>query len=367
MERKNNFDLLRLFAACQVVFMHSSGHLLLPKDGLFEVLLQFPGVAVFFVISGFLISDSYLRSTSLASFAWKRALRIYPALIANLLVLELVFGATGGISTTAWAYAKYLSAYLPSASNYFAQWVFPDAVYAKSWLFQGYPSGVLWTLTVELSFYAALPFVLSLAAVSKRAGSLFILALMAGSYSIARVTDDAFSQAHPALNELVTPYFWIFGIGVLIRLWWEHISRWFEERALFWLAGYVFLIVVSVAFLGEPIKLEYKMAPNIFTLVRVAVMGATVISLAYTAKSCATVLHGNDLSYGLYLWHMLGVSVFIGLGIKGHWWLYPACYGIGFFFAAASWFLIEKPTLALKRRRIHRSNLAVRRDGVAQA
>ncbi|SFV19726.1 Peptidoglycan/LPS O-acetylase OafA/YrhL, contains acyltransferase and SGNH-hydrolase domains [Bradyrhizobium arachidis] len=354
MDRRNNFDLLRLFAACQVVFMHSSGHLLLPKAGLFEVLLQFPGVAVFFVISGFLVSDSYLRSTSVTSFAWKRAVRIYPALIVNLLVLELVFGATGGISTTAWAYAKHLIVYLPTASIHFAGTVFPDAIYAQSWLFQGYPSGVLWTLTVELSFYVVLPFVLSLAAVSKKAGSLFIAILMIGSFSIAHVTDDAFSQAHPALNELVTPYFWIFGIGVLIRLWWEHISRWFEGRALFWLAGYLFLIVVSVVALGEPIKLEYKMEPNIITLVRVVVMGATVISLAYTAKSCATLLHGNDLSYGLYLWHMLGVSVFLGLGIKGHWWLYPACYGIGLSFAAASWFLIEKPALALKQSKMRR-------------
>lgn len=57
---------------------------------------------------------------------------------------------------------------------------------------------------------------------------------------------------------------------------------------------------------------------------------------------------------GSTLASMLGVSVFLGLGIKGHWWLYPACYGIGLSFAAASWFLIEKPALALKQSKMRR-------------
>ncbi len=330
--------------------MHASGHLLLPKAGMFELLAQFPGVALFFVISGFLVTDSYVRSRSVTDFAYKRALRIYPALVVNLLVLEFLFGLTGGVQTTVWTYLKYLSVYLPTASNHFASMVFGGSIYSKSWFFPGYPSGVLWTLTVELSFYVVLPLVLIVAQRRRLLGTMFIFALMVGSFSIAHRTDVAFSAAHPSLNELITPYFWIFGIGVFSRLWWAELSKYFEGRALYWVAAYAFLVLVTTRYFGSPVFLEYKIAPDFLVLLRVMVMACVVLSVAFTAKRCAAVLRGNDFSYGLYLWHMLGVSVFLGLNIKGQWWLWIAAYGIGFLFAAASWFLIEKPFLRLKRR-----------------
>lgn len=329
--------------------MHASGHLLLPKAGMFELLAQFPGVALFFIISGFLVTDSYVRSRSVADFAYKRALRIYPALVVNLLVLEFLFGLTGGIQTTVWAYLKYLSAYLPTASNHFANMAFGGSIYAKSWFFLGYPSGVLWTLTVELSFYVVLPAVLIAAQRRKLLGTMFIFALMAGSFSIAHMTDVAFSAAHPSLNELITPYFWIFGLGVVARLWWAELYKYFEDRALYWVTAYALLVLVTTRYFGSPVYLEYKMAPDVLVFLRVTVMACVVLSVAFTAKRCAAVLRGNDFSYGLYLWHMLGVSVFMALNIKGQWWLWIAAYGIGFLFSAASWFLIEKPFLRLKR------------------
>jgi peptidoglycan/LPS O-acetylase OafA/YrhL len=65
----NNFDLLRLFAACQVVYMHGVFQLKLPSGGLFfDLASAFPGVACFFIISGFLVSKSYLDSTIPAYF-----------------------------------------------------------------------------------------------------------------------------------------------------------------------------------------------------------------------------------------------------------------------------------------------------------
>ena len=65
---QNNFDIIRLIAALQVAIVHGVEHLglRLPfHDVSFEILKAFPGVPIFFVISGFLISASYDRSRSL--------------------------------------------------------------------------------------------------------------------------------------------------------------------------------------------------------------------------------------------------------------------------------------------------------------
>jgi peptidoglycan/LPS O-acetylase OafA/YrhL len=81
-DRRNNFDLLRLAAALQVVHAHASEHLHIAYGAagriVNDVLLLFPGVPVFFVISGFLISMSYERSDDIAGYARNRVLRIFP-------------------------------------------------------------------------------------------------------------------------------------------------------------------------------------------------------------------------------------------------------------------------------------------------
>jgi peptidoglycan/LPS O-acetylase OafA/YrhL len=100
--RHNNFDLLRLVAATQVVFIHSFGYTELYETGpawamgLFEFVALFPGVPIFFICSGFLVAMSWERSPDqLGRFFWKRLLRIYPALLACLAVSLLVVGIAG--------------------------------------------------------------------------------------------------------------------------------------------------------------------------------------------------------------------------------------------------------------------------------
>ena len=77
----NNFDLLRLFAASQVAFIHVGDELHIEFSGWLlgfrQFLDYFPGVPIFFVISGFLISASLDRNPNLRNYAINRCLRTF--------------------------------------------------------------------------------------------------------------------------------------------------------------------------------------------------------------------------------------------------------------------------------------------------
>src|SRR3984957_14474576 len=105
--RINNFDLIRLLAASQVAVVHAMSafkiydiHAIAFNLGM----RMFPGVPIFFVISGFLISKSYERSTSLRDYYRNRCLRIFPALwvclVASLGVILLAGVSVLGPVTT---------------------------------------------------------------------------------------------------------------------------------------------------------------------------------------------------------------------------------------------------------------------------
>jgi peptidoglycan/LPS O-acetylase OafA/YrhL len=80
-------------------------------------------------------------------------------------------------------------------------------------------------------------------------------------------------------------------------------------------------------------------------------LGATVLSAGFTnPKLASRVLHRNDISYGMYIYHMpifnflLMVTAGVGWGVAG--------IGTAATLAVAilSWRLIERPALGLKRR-----------------
>ena len=77
----NNFDLIRLIAAAQVAVRHCLVHMGFEGSPLTNLVSVFPGVPIFFFISGFLIFQSHRVSQSRRQFFVNRVLRIYPALI----------------------------------------------------------------------------------------------------------------------------------------------------------------------------------------------------------------------------------------------------------------------------------------------
>jgi len=101
-QHENNFDFIRLALSILVIFSHSyplgTGSELVEP---FNVMTRHQAtggriaVDLFFIISGFLITASYERSSSVASYMKKRVFRIYPAVVVAML-LSLLFALPVG-------------------------------------------------------------------------------------------------------------------------------------------------------------------------------------------------------------------------------------------------------------------------------
>src|SRR5215475_7230008 len=106
-KRDNNYDFVRFVLASSVVFAHGF-HALNRSDVFYEPMLgvtrdqlQLGHLAVhgFFVISGWLVTQSWQRSGKFVDFLRKRALRIYPAYLVSYLVTLFVIAPLGGMTS----------------------------------------------------------------------------------------------------------------------------------------------------------------------------------------------------------------------------------------------------------------------------
>lgn len=334
----NNFGLIRLYAATNVVMVHMVDHLDMSAAWLWPVIKLFPGVPIFFIISGFLVTDSFLRTPRIVDFAWKRALRIYPALIVNILVLEALLFLTGASTfERPLAYLRFLLIYLTSACEYLGYAIFGYyRVIDTGAFFPRYPSGVLWTLSVELSFYVLLA--IALAVLVRRAAMGLAILIILGGTSLTFALTVNFEPVW-YFDQFAIPYFWIFGLGVAVRLFWAKVIRAFQGKAFIWLLGYL----IFSLFVDTTVSIDIKSLTPVGAI-RMALLTGAVFSSAYTLRGLSTRTIGElDLSYGLYLWHMLVITTLMAMGISGSVWLWPLVGIVSLALAAASWFLVERP------------------------
>lgn len=111
--RHNNFGLIRIFAAYQVLLFHASYHL---KFQLPWVIDRFagllPGVPAFFFISGLIVTASLATRGDLWQYAKQRVRRIVPglwlAVVASIILLA-VFGRLDHDVLSNWRFPAWLA------------------------------------------------------------------------------------------------------------------------------------------------------------------------------------------------------------------------------------------------------------------
>lgn len=338
---QNNFDLIRLIAATQVALKHALVHLGYESHWLTQVLGLFPGVPVFFFVSGFLIYQSLQNSSSLKHFVLNRVLRIYPALVVCFIAAMSLVLLSGYMAPGRLMHAD------------FALWAL-----AQLSLFQIYNwealrgfgvgalNGSLWTVAVELQFYLLTPLLAWL--VSKGGQRTWVLLLAVGVLANGWMQPGATAFAAKLYSVSFPPWLYMFMLGAWLSTapaWQARLVR-MPLAAL--LAGYL-VVGLGGAALG------WRVTGNELNPVSYVVLAALIFRLAFTRPGTSQRLLGhNDVSYGIYIYHMPFINLLVYLGWSGQPAYVALACGATAVLAVLSWMLVERPALRLKRQALRK-------------
>lgn len=342
--RAAGFDLVRLLAAGMVIYGHSFSLAAEAPPGWFGNGIATIGVKVFFVISGFLVTRSWMSDPTPMRFARRRALRIMPGLAVLILVTVVLLGpafttlglaeyvAHPGTRLHLWNIALYPVYSLPGV---FAANPYPAAV-----------NGSLWSLPAEILMYLVTPLILGRVIGRGAVALLLATAIIVGSgLFYVRIAPPA-----------VTPVF--YGSSIVSVL----------DAAPYFLLGAVYGFfgleryarpVLSTALLAAAAWGIQEMGARVNSYVWAECVLMLLLPFCVVSVGCQhigrldRVLGRTDLSYGLYLYgfpiQQMALAL-LGGGIGG---LGTFAVALPFTIvcAALSWHLVERPALAWSGRR----------------
>lgn len=341
--RRGELDGVRAVAALSVLVFHAvgfwargsaEGAAIRPWVGRLDV-----GVAIFFLLSGYLLWGPFLRGeVRVGAYARRRAVRIVPAYWLALIVSALALGL-GEVWSNAPLFFGFAQTYREQTA--------------------GQGIGQAWTLCVEVVFYAFLP-VWALAAARTRSlwppAGLFATSV-AYKLVVLAALDGRVGPLEPALIALPAFMDW-FALGMAVA---TLEARGTAFRSAWpWLAGALAAYGVSVVVLWDARLDAYTDAE---WLLRHGSYAAIALCVLIAGVAGARVLRWPPLawlgviSYGIYLYHVLILALMSRWGVVA-WesWMHPYVLWTGLALAgsvvcaALSWRLVERPLLRATRR-----------------
>ncbi len=346
----NNFDIIRLLAALQVVYTHSQHHLeinggYVEKFGKYFA-FYFSGVPIFFTVSGFLIFWSFDRnSNQLLKYFKNRVLRLFPALwfclfiTVGLVLLDYekdIFQLILDQNFIFWFVAQL---------TFFQFWT-PDVL--RFWGV-GTPNGSLWTIIIEIQFYLLVPLIHYFTKIFNTYKLLVIMILGVFSlilnYYIGQI--DVEDIKYKLGGVFILPYLYNFILGVLGYLYWQKIKFYIEGKFIYWAILYFIYINLFGNYLG--IDLNSYFVNSLFHIITNLLLAGLVLSFAFSFNNLSNkILKHNDISYGVYIYHMLVINFFVHRGLINNVKYFIFTFVFTVLLALFSWLFIEKKFLKLK-------------------
>jgi len=328
----DNFQLLRFLAAMFVIFGHSYAFTGTPNQGDFIARANWGNgiytgsiaVDVFFAVSGFLVTGSYLQRANLKVFLKARALRILPAYVACLILSAYVLGAL---------FTELpLRDYWPSQETF--RYVYVNAQFGMTliWSLPGVfvhnylpntINGSIWTLPAEVRMYACVAILGVLGVLRRRwvVNVVFAALLLFGALAPEKLTSN------PDFLRLAA-FFLAGGFCFVNR---KHIP----------LSSLIASVLVVLAILTHQTR-AFPIVLGI-TLTYLCLWFAYVPNFHFFNRC-------GDYSYGLYLWGFpmqQAASALIGVPLPP-WINFTVSFIVALGLAMLSWHFIEKPALRFK-------------------
>lgn len=313
---RNNFNQMRFWLATIVVASHSYALLGFAEPNSWGMTGGGMAVICFFIISGYLITQSWNRSPSIPTFASSRALRLLPGFIASV------------------AISYYLS--------------FKTNGYDVNPLHM--PNGTWWTLSWEVMCYFA---VLSLGFIGALNRTSFPAILGSGW-----VLYFYGWQGGSPTQFMIGTLFMVFGMGMFIAL---------NEERLKIPAIALWSTVLLIPFLVEPLRtwlfeglreipFYWGFGAADVTIRQTAIMMTVPFIVIYLGGFAKPIPFWKaDMSYGIYLygWPIGQLLVFLarrrGVVIGHPAILFAATMALAIPLSLLSWHFLEHPAIKLKR------------------
>jgi peptidoglycan/LPS O-acetylase OafA/YrhL len=340
--RSNNFDFLRFFFATLVIFSHSfdliGGKGANPISQFTRGQIDGGSVAVdgFFIISGFLIAQSFLHSRSVFDYFKRRILRIYPGFIAAAIISLVFFGWLGMHFSPAYWQNVEPGIFLQRLAVLKQLWI-PQTFHDSHWPLV---NGPIWTIQYEFACYILIA-LLGVIGILRFRAFLLVLFFSLLLFYVFQVPAGLLLYNWRELPIGGAPdnyprFLSYFLVGTLAFLYRERITYRPGIAALFLIATLI------IARLGHYLEILLPLS-----------LCYLVLFVAFYPRIH---LHGwakhGDFSYGLYLY---GWPVQQSLILLCHPWITPSLLFIfslplALLFAIGSWYLIERRFLRLKKR-----------------
>ena len=319
-EDKNSLNLFRLLACLEVLVGHVSVHLGLSMPKIIDCPLNlFIGVPIFFILSGFLIWKSLENTPDFKRYFSKRILRLYPELWVCLFVEIL-------------SIVLFYKEYVP-ISDYML-FTFTQGTIFQFWTpdsLRGYgcgtPNGSLWTITVIVQFYIFIYLMRQWLNKANKRTWIFILLMTI----FIGVCSSISSKQMPAIlgklfMQTLLPYAWLFFVGVFIQKFKNRILSHLIEY--WWL--YFMLYIVDVYFSMDLYVAKYP-------VIGCVLLAMCMIGFAYRYPNINT---GKDISYGVYIYHMIFVNIAVTWGYLNSWIAFVTVIVITFVVAYSSTIIV---------------------------
>lgn len=324
----NCFDFLRYFFAFSLVIVHFCT---LTDTEQFWFVSGGVRVKAFFIITGFLVVYSYIRTDNIRKYAEKRIRRIMPAYVVTILFAFLI-----GMVFTEIPLADYLTSgqtykYLV-ANLCYLNYIQPDLPGLFTHNTFNAVNGSLWTMKVEVLFYVTVPFFMYFL---KRYHKLVVLlAIICLSTLYTELFNYLYEHTQkPIYNTLshqLGGQLVYFYCGTLLLFYFKTLCRHIR---------FILPVAIALYLLCPLFEWLYYLQPLAFACI--------IVGIAYHCKFLNFLQKYDNISYGIYLYHFPVVQLIVQYR------LHETHIYLAFFIALAatlllatlSWKYIEKPLL----------------------